>query len=380
MNILINASNLSEGGGLQVADSICRELRRFPQHSFWVVLSDKLSNCAEAITNYHNVKVIRYNLIWADKSIFRKIMLFIQGRDELLDAIVKDNHIDIVLTIFGPSIWIPKCKHLCGFARPQLILTDSPFYRQYGFWGRLRLAFRRQMKLHAFRVSSHAFFTENAYITDKLSEVMPHASLYTVTNYYNNVFDSPHQWDRSIQLPPFDGFTLLTISANYPHKNLPIIVPTIRHLLKQHPEMHFRFVLTIREEQFVPLTEEERTHILFLGSISIAQCPPLYEQCDAMLLPTLMECFSASYAEAMRMECSVLTTDLEFAHSLCGDAALYYDAVSPQSLANAIYQLATRPTLRKELTIKGKKQLQTFDTFSQRADKLIGILEQESAK
>lgn len=42
MNILINASNACVGGGVQVADSICRELYKFPTHQFTVVLSDYL--------------------------------------------------------------------------------------------------------------------------------------------------------------------------------------------------------------------------------------------------------------------------------------------------------------------------------------------------
>lgn len=39
LNVLINASNLKKGGGLQVADSICKSLKQFPQHIFIVVLS-----------------------------------------------------------------------------------------------------------------------------------------------------------------------------------------------------------------------------------------------------------------------------------------------------------------------------------------------------
>ena len=49
MNILINCSNLKNGGGLQVADSICGQLHRFPQHQFVVVLSTFLVATAERI-------------------------------------------------------------------------------------------------------------------------------------------------------------------------------------------------------------------------------------------------------------------------------------------------------------------------------------------
>lgn len=46
MNILINASNLKQGGGIQVAQSIIAQLERFPQHHFVVVVSDFVKELA----------------------------------------------------------------------------------------------------------------------------------------------------------------------------------------------------------------------------------------------------------------------------------------------------------------------------------------------
>ena len=61
MNIIINASDLKAGGGLQVADSICCELDKYPQHHFVVVLSTYLQKTAERIADYENVETIFYN-------------------------------------------------------------------------------------------------------------------------------------------------------------------------------------------------------------------------------------------------------------------------------------------------------------------------------
>ena len=47
--------------------------------------------------------------------------------------------------------------------------------------------------------------------------------------------------------------------------------------------------------------------LLAVGGVDIRECPSLYEQCDFMFLPTLLECFSASYAEAMKMRRPILT-------------------------------------------------------------------------
>ena len=172
-------------------------------------------------------------------------------------------------------------------------------------------------------------------------------------------------------------FTLLTISANYPHKNLPIIIPTIHYLKEKYPDFSFRFVLTIDKENLVSGDDSALSNIVFLGTVPLTECPHLYEQSDIVFSSSLLECFTAVYPEAMRMGKPIITTDLNFSRSLCGDAALYYDALSSAAFGEAIYKLANDDLLRNELVEKGKKQLINYDTYEARADKLISIVEKE---
>ena len=173
---------------------------------------------------------------------------------------------------------------------------------------------------------------------------------------------------------------MLTVTANYPHKNLPILIKTSHYLEEKYPSLPFRFVLTINESDLQGVDECARRHIIFLGPVKLPQVPPLYEQSDVMLLPTLLECFSASYAEAMVMKKPILTTDLNFAHGLCADAALYYNATSCESLGDAIVRLSNDTDLIKRLVENGEQQVKTFDSFEQRASKLIEIMETIVAK
>ncbi len=55
---------------------------------------------------------------------------------------------------------------------------------------------------------------------------------------------------------------------------------------------------------------------------------------------------------------------------------LYYSPVNASDAAEGIYKVATDGVLRKQLVENGIKQLQKFDTYEQRAEKLIGILEE----
>ncbi len=56
------------------------------------------------------------------------------------------------------------------------------------------------------------------------------------------------------------------------------------------------------------------------GPVPVTDGPQLYQTCDFLLLPTILETFSGTYPEAMAMGLPIITTDLDFAHEICQDA------------------------------------------------------------
>lgn len=370
MNILVNATNLSAGGGLQVADSFCSTLDLYKQHKFVVVLSSYLKNTLEKIRTYENVDVFEYN-------IKNNISTIIFGRDKFLDSLVIEKEIDTVLTIFGPSRWNPrKVFHLSGFAMSQLVLKESPFFKIISKKEKLKWFLGNKVRKYLFTRSTKTFFSENETISERVEQLLNKTKCYTITNYYNQVYDKPTLWKEKL-LPVFNGVTLLNISTFYPFKNLTISIDIARILKSRYKDFNFRFVFTCKETDFPKIDEELKEHFLFLGKVAIEECPSLYEQSDIVFQPTLLECFTAVYPEAMKMEKPVLTTDLDFAHSLCGDVALYYSPLSAEDAAEKLYYLATNKNEQDKLIVNGKKQLKTFDTYTARSEKIIRIIEQQ---
>lgn len=358
---LINASNLKAGGGIQVAQSICEQLQRYEGIQFYFVLSTYIEDYW--IRSKSNVELYHYNI----KHNFRTVLF---GRDKFLDDIVDQKKIDAVLTVFGPSIWRPKVPHLCGFARAQLLLKDSPYYQRISWKERVVYTVWKW----SFKRSSSVFYTENEYISRILEKFYKNIKVYTVSNYYNQVFDIPGYCVKH-PLSEFDGITCLCVSSYYPHKNLDIMIGVSRILEKEHPELNFRFVLTF-DDGIMKVPKELEHHFTFIGKVDVSECPNLYEQANIMFMPTLMECFTSTYPEAMRMEVPIVTTDLEFARGLCGDAACYYSSLDAESAAEAIYKVATDKKYASTLVINGKEQLKKFDNYEQRTEKLIKILEE----
>ena len=368
MNILINCSNLSGGGGGQVADSICSYTNIFPQHRFVIVYSRALKVMGEKVKEYDNVESIEYNYPLKDyKSL-------ITGRNTYLDNLVDNKHIDCVLTVFGPMKWKPYCPHVCGFALPHLVLPESPYFRSLPLKQRLKTNLSMAIDTFIFRHGSKFLYTENPYITERVQRLINGSQVRTISNNYNQVFDHKDKWVIR-RLEDFDGISLLTLASPYPHKNIPITIQIARILKDKYPGFKFRFVLSINKEDFPSFEDSLEDCFVFLGKVSIEECPSLYEQCDVAFLPSLLECFSAMYAESMRMRRPIITTDLPFARGLCKDAALYYEPLSAEDAAEKIFSLSKNEVVQKDLVNKGVVQLKNFDTSEQRAEKVFKYCE-----
>jgi len=77
----------------------------------------------------------------------------------------------------------------------------------------------------------------------------------------------------------------------------------------------------------------------------------------------------------MSMEKPIVTTDLGFARSICGEAALFYEAKNARAAAEQIERLIHDQALQKDLITKGKEQLKAFDTPRERAEKYLALCE-----
>lgn len=369
MYFLINASEIKAGGGLQVTDSICCELNKYNQHFFVVVLSSFLKNTGDKIETYNNVKVLYYD---CPKYNLRQL---ITGRNVFLDELVACNSITSVLSVFGPSIWTPKCTHICGFARAQLLIPESPYYKVLCKKDWIKEKIYNKILFYFFKRCSSIFFTENPFISRRLQSFLPKAHIETITNNFNQVYVQPERWINK-ELPKFDGITILCISSASRHKNLSIAIDIAKYWRNYTPDFKFRFVFTIDKTSFPSLPDEINNCFQFVGKVDVSECPSLYNQCDIVFQPSLLECFTATYPEAMIMGKPIVTTDLDFARGLCGHSACYYSPLDATSAAKALYRVAMDKQYVSFLVQEGKKQLLCFDTYSLRAKKIISLLEQ----
>jgi glycosyltransferase involved in cell wall biosynthesis len=373
MKILINCSNLKVGGGLQVAHSFLYEIKNNLSHDFIVVLSDYLRyqiNEADFPNNFH----------FYHYSIKPSALKALVGNDAFLDALEEKTQPNVVFSVFGPTYWQPNAKHICGFAKPDYIYKNSPYFKQISWWQKVKLSLMEFFHMYDFKNNNECLITENQDVTKILQEKVTQP-VYTVTNYFHQIFLNQNHWDKRITLSqPENTIKLLTISANYPHKNLAIIKKVISVLKENFPDFKFMFYLTISRSEFgISEADSLNENITFLGKVTIKQCPSLYQQSDFLFLPTLLECFSASYCEAMVMQKPILTSNLSFAKGICGNAALYFDPLDASDIANKIVDLSVDKDLQNQLKQEGLLQLQKFDNATVRAQKYLELITSEDA-
>ena len=101
--------------------------------------------------------------------------------------------------------------------------------------------------------------------------------------------------------------------------------------------------------------------------MGLSEIESVYEAVDAVFMPTLLESYSATFLECMAYKKPLLVSDREFAREICGDAAIYFDPLSIDSMIDAISNFNPNSEISLGLVQKGIKQ---FDKFNIAWDEL----------
>lgn len=375
MKMIINAGNIRVGGMLQVALSFIHELRNIPEHEYHVFLSPEVERQVRKDkfpANFQFYSFIRFSgysdLLmrkWMDYKKLRRL--------QLLERVINP---DVVFSVFGPTYWKPKAPHVAGFATPHYVYPESPYFSEVPFSHRIKQSLFGKLRQLMMIRNIDYLIAETAGVKDRLINYLKvdEHRVFHVSNTLNEVYNQPEKWTFRAKLPAREPgeLRLVTISANHLFKNLQIINEVINQVRILRPNLNIKFILTIHRREFKNLGTNRR-YVHFTNRLNVNECPFLYSQCDFMFLPTLLECFSASYPEAMKMGLPILTSDLAFAREVCQDAALYFDPVDARDIAEKIVYLHESPDLQEKMRTSGFEKLDAFGNSRERAEKFIQV-------
>lgn len=365
MKLIIDNSNLFAGGGLQVAASFLRDLKKM-----------NLSDEFHIIQSLNAIKVIEneqfpdnftfYNLGKSEEKSKSKRIRSVKRIESIVNP-------DCIFTLFGPSYHKSKYPKLVGFAIPYIIYQNSPFFKKISVKENIYYKLLSILKVYSFKKYSDAliFETENARKTF-VEKTYYNKDTYTVGNTLNEIFFEPNEW-RDYDNLPTSSFKILFLTANYPHKNMDVIPEVIKILKHKYKFNDFKFLITLQSEElnFPEYCEE---YIEYLGKVDLKKIPSLYNQSQMVFIPTLLEVFSATYLEAMLMKKPIIASDLEFSRDICGESAYFCEPVNAESYADAIFRLANDENLRNSLVSKGTENLKRFGSSMERTVSYLNII------
>ena len=374
MRLLINTASVWKGGSVQVATSFLQECCRFENHAFGVVLGPGPSRSIREEDFPENFRFFRL----AYRPAERVVSLRRSSTD--LKKIESEFKPDVVFTTSGPSYWRPRAPHLMGFNLPHHLYPDSPYFtRVLGLRQRLRWRAKSMHIHHYTRGFADAWVAQTDDVNARLRRWIPSDSVYTVANTISGAYAFALQEDVP-ESPASTGdrkeFRLLVLSSYYPHKNLEILNDVIAQLRER--EIHdIRFTMTLPERDFErTIAQDNRAWVQNLGPQQPEECPRLYLESDAVFLPTLLECFSANYVEAMAMRRPIVTTNLGFARTVCGHAALYFEPLDSVDALEKILELRRDGSLKQRLVEAGRRELTRFGSATERASAYLDICQQ----
>lgn len=377
MKLLINASTLSGTGVTQVAVSFISECINLLGNDYYVFLSPSVERNIDVRKFPDNFHFYKIN----DTAIYGIQGYWARKKMKALERSIKP---DCVFSVFGPSYWTPLAPHLMGYAYPHYVYPDSPVFSKISVWSRLRIHIYKILHRYFFKRNGSYYVCETSDVSQRLEKYLSvkRENIFTVNNTCSRIFvDFVSSGKLLLPERKESEFRLLSLCTPYVHKNLTILNKVIPLLKRLYSNLNVKFVLTIDDEIFNDLfVESIRDYILNIGVVRISNCPQIYAECDAIFLPTLLECFSANYPEAMTMGKPILTSDLTFATTVCGNAALYFNPLDEEQICSQIAYLISNRNVYATLVQNGKNRFLSFNTSQKRALNYLSICKKISGK
>lgn len=374
MKILVNAVNLKVAGGLAVAFNFLEAVgrnSRLSGHQYHV-----LAPSGVGYERFANHSITVEIVPAAMESPLRRLYLdwtWLRPRIEALKP-------DVVFTM--GNIAVPT-------DRPQAVLFMYPYAiypEERAAWDRLGLArqidyrfrnwvFRRRLR-HA-----DLMFPQTRTAARRLSQYyakeVPPCTV--VPAAYTEIGE-----DGSA-VPPFEREVgvvhLLCLTKYYAHKNLEVLPDFVLRL--DPSPVPVRVITTIEADQgagarrFLDRIRQPDVagRIVNIGKVPIRSVPALYDRVDGLIMPTLLESFSSTYADAMHFRKPVFTSDRDFARDVCGDVAFYFEPLDPGAIARVVSDAFSQPAELRRRIDAGSERVQGFPRWGEVSHRYVCAME-----
>ena len=355
--IVINALNSNSGGGKSIRDSYVTLLNAAELQDRYVIVT-VVGSGLEFVTN-PNIEIIEMPRFWSSAVFAPLIYRFFLGR------VFRNIGADVVLNM-GDLIVHTAAKQLYIFDWPYALDVHPKVWADMNRFDWINRRLKLWLIQRDFKYPD-IVIAQTDFIKSRLTRLY---GLKDVRVVNNAVTINTAQTEKELDFSLPRGLRLLYPTVYYPHKNLEVLLE-LAGLIKLAGR-DYQIVTTVNADtkasrRFLGLLKERGLQdiILNVGQVPLNQMQTLYRQCNALLMPTLLESFSIVYLEAMHFGLPVFTSDMWFAHAVCGDAAVFIDPFDPKDMFQSIDKVMSDATLITQLSEAGERRLASFPSWTE---------------
>lgn len=365
--VLINTGNIHAGGALQVAISFLTEMINsdVAYENVTFLISSKIASeiNPDVVTNS------KFPIIVKDFYGFNCFFSVLN--------LIQSNY-DVVFTLFGPKYTYFKANiDIVGFAQPWIIDFANPICNELSFSDRLRLRIKYKIQEFFFKRSDH-IVVELEHVKESLLNVLKVNSdkVSVVYNTLSGLYLNKDSWYNLNFDVDTDYYSIGLISRAYPHKNIKIL-PEVSKVLRDFYNLKVKFYLTLTEDEWSSYKNDFGEFGVSVGPLTVYQCPSFYNKMDAIIFPSLLECFSATPLEALFMQKPLFASDRGFVRDVCKEYAIYFDPLDPNSIASSIASFINSGYQSID-TALAKNYILNFSSSKGRCDSYVNIIKKHS--
>lgn len=362
--ILINGISAKSGGGRSILTNLLNTISSRKINFEFIVIVPQNHGYEKFSTE--NIAIVEFSTL--HYNVLKQLYFY----NFWIKKFIKENNISLVFNL--ADVIIP-------LNRKQLFLFDWSYatYPESIVWKRMGLFERyyKKFKLHLFKKRVKylsVLYAQTNSIKSRLNEffqienigIIPNAV--SIDNLSGGVF-------KDFNLPK-NRINFLCLSKYYIHKNIESFIPLAKIIKKE--DLPFTIILTINQDQhknaklLIDQIEKENLQDILINvdEVEMQNVPSLYDQTDALLLPTLLESFSGTYIEAMYHKKPIFTSNYDFAIDVCGDSAIYFDPLNTLDILKAMKQIQDEALVREKV-LMATERLNEFPSWKQVSDIII---------
>ena len=364
VRIAIIAHALRAGGGVSVGMNLIRSFSRVaPENSYLFILPAHVGYENLNLTSFGNrIEYFEMNAGYLGRLVF----------DELrLPRLIREFLPDVVLGLGNRGMTAPPCTQAVFCQDAHLFYAWKHFGKEtwfnYAANAYKKWIFRRSLRHTALLLCQTPIAEirlKQIYKYNGKTALLPNAvSLDSLAG--DRVLGKPAVLNGADH-----ALKLFCLTRYYSHKNLETIVEMFVRFRQELRDV--LVILTIAADDHPNArsllcsidTHQLAQNIFNVGPLKQEEISGYYRHCSALFLPTLLESFTATYLEAMQFACPILTSDLDFAHQICGDAAMYFNPWNISHMKDVILEFKNRPELASHMVERGSKQIRcTYQTW-----------------